>query len=142
MAAPKAPLFDKSPQKKTEYVRFTVVPQGPVQNDQGENLDVDPEALEEALKRANGDKVAIQSKSSRIDFYLTEDAIFRLKDFLRHLSFEIPEEGEPDDEDAPSLRQMVNESANRQFGGYLAHRPSDDGTSMYANITKTFKLED
>ena len=136
------PRFDKSTQKKTDFVEFTVVPQGPVKNDEGENLDVDQEALDEVLTRTNGDKIAIQSKSQRITFYITEDAVWRLKEFLRHLGFDIPEEGEADDEDAPSLRQMISESANRRFGGYISHKPSDDGTQMYANITKTFALSE
>lgn len=136
------PRFDKSTQKKTDFVEFTVVPQGPVKNEEGENLDVDQEALDAVLTRSNGEKIAIQSKSQRLTFYITEDAVWRLKEFLRHLGFDIPEEGEEEPEDAPSLRQMINESANRRFGGYVSHKPSEDGQTMYANITKTFALEE
>lgn len=132
------PRFDKSTQKKTDFAEFTCVPQGPVQGEDGENLDVDQEALNEVLSRKGGEKIAIQSKAQRLTFYITEDATWRLRDFLIHLGFEIDE----DDEDAPSLRQMLNESANSRFGGFISHKPSDDGTQMYANITKTFKLDE
>ena len=136
------PRFDKSTQKKTDFAEFTVVPQGPAKNDDGENLDVDQEALDEVLTRKNGDKIAIQAKAQRLTFYITEEATYRLKDFLRHLGFDIPEDGEEGDEDSPSMRQMLNESANRRFGGFISHKPSDDGSTMYANITKTFKLDE
>lgn len=140
------PRQDKSTQKKTDFVEFTVVPQGPVMGENG-NLDVDQEQLDEALTRRDGSKVAMQSKSQRLTFYLTEDAIYRLEDFLRHLGFEIPTEAEKKEmtEEAldalPSFRQMLAESANRSFAGYISHKPSEDGTQMYANITKTFALE-
>lgn len=121
------PRFDKSAQKKTDFVEFTVVPQAALD-------DVDQETLTEALTKKNGEKVALESKSQRLTYYLTEDAIYRLKDFLKHCGFDV------DDADA-SLRQMINESPNRTFGGYVSHKPSDDGERMYANITKTFVLE-
>jgi hypothetical protein len=138
--------LDKSTQKKTEFVEFTVVPQGPVQGDNG-NLDVDQEQLDEALTRRDGTKTAIQSKSQRLTFYLTEDALFRLEDFLRHLGFEIPTEAEKKNmseeelEALPSFRSMLGETPNRQFAGYISHKPSEDGTQMYANITKTMPLD-
>lgn len=137
---------DKSTKKGTEYVEFTIVPQGPVQNDSGENLDVDPEQLDEALSRRDGTKSAIQSKSQRFTFYLTENAIFRLEDFLRHCGFEIPTEQEKKNlseaelDELPTFKQMLAETPNRSFGGYVSHKPSDDGTQMYANVTKTFPL--
>jgi len=131
------PKFDRSNFKKTEYVEFTVVPQGPVTGNDG-NLDVDQEALDATLTRKDGSRIAIQAKSQRLTFYLTEDALWRLKEFLKHIGFDTEDEGE----EAPSLRQMINESANRSFGGFVSHKPSDDGETMYANITKTFALED
>jgi len=130
------PRFDRSSQKKTEFVEFTCVPQGPVMGDNGP-MDVDQEALDAALTRKDGEKIAIQSKSQRLTFYLTEDALFMLKNFLKALGFDTDDEGE----EAPSLRQMINESQNRTFGGFISHKPSDDGERMYANITKTFALE-
>ncbi len=131
------PRYDKSAQKKTDFVEFTVVPQGPAQGTEG-NLDVDQEALDEVLTRKDGSKIAIQAKSQRLTYYITEDAVWRLKEFLKHLGHDTDDESE----EAPSLRQMCNESANRQFAGYVAHKPSEDGETMYANITKTFALED
>lgn len=130
------PRFDKSKIKGTEFVEFTVVPQGAFAGADG-NADVDQEELDACLTRKTGDKIAIQSKSQRLTFYLTEDALWRLRDFLKHLGFDVDDESE----EAPSLRQMINESPNRQFAGYVSHKPSDDGETMYANITKTFALE-
>lgn len=140
------PRQDKSKNKGTDFVEFTCVPQGPAMGEEG-NLDVDQELLDEALTRRDGTKTAIQSKSQSLTFYLTEDAIYRLEDFLRHLGFEIPTDAEKktmseEELDAlPSFRQMLAESGNRTFGGYVSHKPSEDGTKMYANITKTFALE-
>lgn len=131
------PRLDRSTQKKTPFAEFTVVPQGPVQNGDGENLDVDQEALDEALTRKNGEKIAIQAKATRLTFYLTDDAEWRLDEFLKHLGFE-PEEGD----DGPSKGQLLGETGNHRFGGFISHKPSDDGTQMYANITKTFKLDE
>lgn len=121
------PRFDKSTQKKTDFVEFTVVPQAPLE-------DVDAEALDAALTKKNGEKIALESKSQRLTFYLTEDAIYRLKDFLKHCGFDV-------DDEEQSLRQMLNETPNRTFGGYISHKPSEDGERMYANITRTFALE-
>lgn len=141
------PRQDKSTQRKTDFVEFTLVPQGPLQGDNG-NADVDQEQLDEALTRRNGEKIQIQSKAQRLTFYITEDALFRLEDFLRHLGFDIPTEAEKRTmteeqlDDLPSFRQMLAESQNRSVGGFISHKPSDDGSVMYANITRTFALDE
>lgn len=142
------PRFDKA-KTGTEFSEFMCIPQGPVPAPDGEgNLDVDQEALDEVLTRKNGEKAAIQSKPQRLTFYHTEDAIWRLEAFLRDLGFDIPTDDEKKEmteeqlDALPSLRQMINESPNRRFGGYISHKPSDDGTQMYANITKTFRLDE
>lgn len=140
------PKQDKSSKKQTEYVEFTLVPQGPLQGIDG-NKDVDQELLDEALTKRNGEKIQIQSKSQRLTFYLTDDALFRLEDFLRHTGLDIPTEAQKremskDELDAlPSLRQSIAETPNRSVGGHITHKPSEDGQRMYANITSTFALE-
>lgn len=59
--------FGESSQKKTPYVRFWIRPNSPMD-------DVDQELLAQ-VKNWN-------SKEFRLDFYLTEDAMFRLREFL------------------------------------------------------------
>ena len=142
------PRYDVSTQRKTPFAEFTVVPQGPATNPAGENLDVVQEDLDAVLSRNNGEKAAIQSKAQRLTFYLTEAALYRVEDFLRDCGFDIPTDEEKkelseEDLDAyPTLRQMMGEVNNLRFGGFISHKPSDDGTTMYANITKTFRLDE
>src|SRR5262245_54045316 len=61
------PRYDKSSVKKTEFVEFTL---RPLQASE----DVDLEALD-----AVG---GLDGKSTKATYYLTEDAVWRLKDFL------------------------------------------------------------
>lgn len=137
------PVYDESSIKKTEFVRYTCVPQGPIKNGDGGNADVDQEELDQALTKKNGDKVAITSKAMRLDFYLTEEALYRLKNFLRHCGWEIPEEDGEENPDLPDMREMTNTNVNKRFGGYVTHEPARDGSDrMFANISRTFALEE
>src|SRR5262249_22764520 len=72
-----APRFDKSKNKGTVFVEFTLkfLPA---------EEDVDADDLAHALTKPSGESVPLQEKSNRLTFYLTEDAAYRLKDFLKH----------------------------------------------------------
>jgi hypothetical protein len=81
-------------------------------------VDGDPEAIQKAIGR-----------SVRATFFETEDAAWRLIRFLKdHLK--IPSEGK-------TGRQMISEAAGRQCVVTVVHRPSQDGTEMFANIDNT-----
>jgi hypothetical protein len=98
------PRFDKSSKKQTEFVEFTLSPFGVLD-------DVDPEALEE-MGGFNG-------KTIKATFYITEDAAWRLKDFL--VACGIDAEGK-------SLNEMINEAPGQSVNVYLVHEPAQDGS--------------
>ncbi len=83
--------------------------------------DVDMEALN-AMGGAAG-------KSLRQTFFLTEDALYRLKDFLTE-ACGIEANGR-------TLGEMIPDAVNRQFLATVKHRPSPDGTQIYAEIGTT-----
>lgn len=111
------PKFDKSSKKQTEFVEFTLQPLAV-------HEDVDPDDLE-----AMGGFV---NKTIRATYYITEDALWRLKEFLGHLGIE---EGDK------SLRQMIEEAPGRQVLAFLKHEASNDGESIYATVGKTAPVE-
>ena len=115
------PRYDKSTKKQTEYVEFThkVLAAGD---------DVD----EDDLKTCLGDKklTEVQVKNT---YYLTEGATWRLKEFLEHCGFDL--------DDVDSLREAVEDTAGKQVGIFINHEASQDGTSVFARIGKTFIVE-
>lgn len=102
------PKFDKSSKKQTEYVEFThkIIQAGE---------DVDQEELQ-----AMG---GIENKTLKSTFYLTENSVWRLKEFLIACGIE---------EGTNSLRQMIESTPNCQVGVHVKHEPSGDGTSVFA----------
>ncbi len=128
------PKFDKSSRKGTDFVEFQLVPQSPATDESGDNLDVDADDLKEALTKKDGTKVPLNSKAIRATYYLTEEALYRLKDFLTHLGFD------PDDEDA-DMSRLCHEAAGCQVLASLKHRTSEDGKSTFAELAGTAKVE-
>lgn len=112
------PRFDKSTKKGTEFVEFTckILQAGE---------DVDPEELQ-----AMG---GIADKTLKHTFYLTENSIYRLKEFLID-DLRIEEEA--------TLRPMIEKAVGAQFMAQIKHTPSDDGKSVYSNIASTGPVED
>jgi len=117
------PRQDKSARKGTEFVEFTLQPLGIYENENGET-DVDPDEL-----AAMG---GFEKRTIRATYYLTEDAIWRLKSFLDDLGIE---EGDK------SLRQRISESPGHQVLAVIAHQASDDGQNIYANLKSTAPVE-
>lgn len=116
------PRFDKSVKKGTPFVEFTCMPLEAQD-------DVDQDDLEAALTRKDGTKKLLGDMTQRLTFYLTEDALWRLKQFLvRDCQIE---EGEK------TLEQLINDSPGSQFMGTISHTPTDDGEGVYANIKST-----
>ncbi len=110
------PRFDKSSKKFTEFVEFTLQP-----TSAGEDVD------EEDLEAMGG----IANKTIRATYYITEDALWRLKDFLGHCGIE--EDG--------SLRNMIDRTPNCEVIAFIKHRASEDGQSVFAELAKTAPVE-
>ena len=110
------PRFDKSSKKFTEFVEFTLQPTAA-----GEDVD------EEDLAAMGG----IANKTIRATYYITEDALWRLKDFLGHCGIE--EDG--------SLRNMIDQTPNCEVIAFIKHRASEDGQSVFAELAKTAPVE-
>ena len=72
--------------------------------------------------------------SMRLTFYLTEDAKYRLSNFMKHCGFDL--EGEK-----KSYSQWISELPGAQFVGTIGQTMSDDGERMYSNITRTAPVE-
>jgi hypothetical protein len=111
------PKMDVSAKKKTEFVEFQL-------QILGAHDDVDQEALAEALRGK-----ALSEKTIRATYYLTEDAVWRLKDFLDHCGVE--------DGAGVSLRQRISATPGAQVNASIRHRPSEDGTTIYAELGST-----
>ncbi len=86
--------------------------------------DVKPEEL-----AAYGD---IAGKSVRLDFYLTEDALFRLQDFiLEDMGLDMK---------GQTLDQALPQIINNQVGIHIKHTFDEkDPSKIYTNVDKTFK---
>lgn len=112
------PRQDKSTKKGTEYVEFThkLLSAGE---------DVDAEEL--AAMGGIGDK------TMRNTYYITENSLWRLKDFLSHCGIDVDAVG--------SYREAIDETPGKQVSIYIKHVPSEDGTAIYANIGKTLAVE-
>lgn len=120
------PKFDESARKKTPYVEFTC-------KILGAGDDVDADDLKTALTKPSGESVKLNTKSMRLTFYTTEDALWRLKKFLVDLGLDI--EGEE-----KSFEAWIDETPGCQFLGTVKHTTSEDGEATYANISGTAKV--
>lgn len=107
----------ESANKKTPYVEIETKIIAP-------RDDVD---MEEYAKVKNP-----QDRSFKTKFFLTEDSLFRLKDFLSKAGFEV---------EGKSFSEMLNEIAGHQVVGIVSHRLSQDGESTFAEINKFMKAE-
>lgn len=115
------PRFDKSTKKQTEYVEFT-------HKYLSAGEDVDPDDLKAFLGDRKLSEITIKNT-----YYLTDGAVWRLKEFLEHCGIDLDE--------VDSLRQGVEETPGKQVGIFINHEASQDGTSVFARIGKTFVVE-
>lgn len=109
-----APRYDKSAKKGTDFVEFTLRPISA-----GEDVD------DEDLANAGG----LEGKTLRATYYLTEDAIYRLDEFHEHCGIDLT--------DGKSRRSRNDEVVNAEVGVFVKHRPSQDGSRIYAEIGRT-----
>lgn len=119
------PTHGKSKQKQTPFVEFVVKPL-----QAGE--EVDPDDLQAALTRLDGNNKALGDQTKRLTFYLTEDALWRLTNFLDDCKA---------GDDTMSIRQRIENTPGCQFIGVISHSVSDDGEAVFANITKTMPTD-
>jgi hypothetical protein len=119
------PNYDKSAKKGTPYVEFVCVPLSATDS-------VDADDLQESLTRKTGVK-QLSDMVQKITFYLTEDALWRLKEFLTN-DLQI-EEGEK------TLQAMIEEAPNSEFIGTIKHTPTNDGKGVFASIGSTAPTE-
>lgn len=82
--------------------------------------DVDSSALIEALDGKQLTDVSVAS-----NFFLTDAAAYRLKDFLGILGISLT---------GKSLGQGLNEAPGKSVLLSIGHRPSDDGKAMYMDV--------
>ena len=94
----------ESSKKGTPFIRFAVKLLAP-------RDDVDMEAFEEA-----GGVEKLNERTMRLDFYLTDDAFFRLRQFLEN-TLELQASGRTFD-------QVIPESKNCQFIAKVGHEKS------------------
>lgn len=111
------PRYDKSSKKQTEFVEFTL-----------QFLSAGEDVDQEELAAIGG----FQGKTIKATYYLTETALWRLKDFLDHCQIE---EGDS------SLRQRIEEAAGKQVGVFINHEASQDGSAVFARVGRTMIAE-
>ena len=111
----------KSSRKETPYVRFPIKLLGP-----GE--DVDQELFEEA----GGMEELNARKPLNLDFYLTKDAIYRLREFLED-TLDLSCSGRNFDE-------VIPETTNAQLTVVIGHRQGNKEGEIWMEIADHMKV--
>ena len=109
LAVVESHAFDKSSKKKTDFVRFMWKILQP-------SDDIDASLLE---------GVKWQNKKQREDFYITPDAIYRLKEMYEQCGIELG---------GRTFSEVIAESNGLQAWIDISEVPSDDGTQMYNEV--------
>lgn len=121
------PRIDKSAKKQTEFREFThkLLSAGE---------DVDEAELEAYLAGPDGSPPRkLTDQLVKNTYYITEGSIWRLKEFCEHCGIDLDE--------CESLSIAIDETPGKQVGIFINHEPSQDGTSFFARINKTFTVE-
>lgn len=111
------PENGESTLKKTPFVRFNLSPMAAI----GE--------FDQAEIDAIG---GLEGKTIRDTYYVTEDALYRLKEFLTNCGIEAEDK---------SIAQMISEAPGCQILVTIRHRSSEDGSSIFAEVAKTAAVE-
>lgn len=117
------PAFDVSSKKKTPYVEFTLVPTAAIEGEVDE--------AELASFEAKSGKIT--TKQQKVQYYLTDNALFMLKDFLKACGIDV---------DAGSIRESIEKTQNCEVGFVINHEPTNDGEGVFARVGRTFALAD
>lgn len=111
------PTPGKSSQKQTDFLQFKFKILSPMQ-------DVDA---------AQAAEHQIAGKTITTDYYITENAAWRLKEFLvEHLGIE-----ETNSSGEKSLKEMVSEAPSKQVLVKLRHELSQDGKRVFHRVDST-----
>lgn len=114
------PRYDKSTKKGTEFAEYTLVILQP-----GEDVD------DAALAGVAG---GIKGKTIKATYYLTDGAIWRLKEFLEHCGLDV--------ENAESLRELMEQPNGQQVWAVIKHEPATDGSDrVFARLAGTAPVE-
>ena len=116
------PRIDKSAKKQTEFREFTHKILSA-----GEDVDADD------LATYLGDNKKLTDVTVKNTYYITEGAVWRLKEFLEHCGVDL--------DNVESLAEGIEETPGKQVGVFINHEASQDGTSVFARIGKTFVVE-
>jgi len=111
------PRQDVSSKKGTPFWEFTLIPVGHLD-------DVTAEDLEAVGGLAN--------KTLRATFYLTDEAEYRLADFLKALNIDVDR----------SYEEAVNDAPGQTVLAQVIHTSSNDGSTKYAEVKKYLKYGD
>lgn len=114
------PRFDKSSKKQTEFAEFKLKVLAA-----GEDVDTDD------LTAMLGEKT-LGDIPLKDTYYLTEDAIWRLKKFLDDCGIE---------EDDLTLRQRIEQTPGCQIAVTIKHEASQDGEAIFARVNGTAAVE-
>ena len=114
--------FGKSAKKETPFVKFDVKLIGP-------GSDVD----EEAFEQAGGNEGLAKKKPLDLYFYLTPDALYRLREFLEN-SLELDCAGRPFD-------AVIPETSNCALTVSIKHRAGQKEGEFFMNIDDTSVAE-
>lgn len=109
------PRQDQSSKKKTDFYEFTLQPISAMD-------DVD----EDALREFGG----LTDKTLRATFYLTDEALYRLKDFVEACGV---------DPSGKTPAQTINELPNCQVIAQVKHRPGDNGR-IFTDVSSFSKV--
>jgi len=112
------PVYDKSTQKKTDYVEFTFRPIAA-------EVDVD----EDELSESGG----LEGKTLKNKYWLTEDAVFMLDQFHEHCGIDLT--------DGESRRHRNDAVINSEVRVVITHTTSQDGQRIFANISRTLPAD-
>jgi len=111
--------FAKIGQKQTDCINWKLKPMQA-------QPDVDQAALTQALQGKT-----LQEKMIRHRSFITEESVWRLKEFLAHLGVE---------EGSKTLGEMLPEAPGRQVLVTVGHRASEDGTQVFQEVKSTAKV--
>ncbi len=117
------PEFVKVGKNQTDAVKVVLKP---VQA----QPDVDQEALQKALV-VNGAVSALQDKKINQNYFITEAAVWRLKDFLDNCGV---------DEGTKTLGERIPDLMGKQVLISLGHRSSDDGKQVFNEVKGSAKV--
>lgn len=121
------PRYDKSSRKQTDFVEFTA-------QIQAAGPDVDEDDLAAWLTKSDGSVVKLSDKTLKLTYYLTENSIFMLNDFLDHCGID-------DADGTKSRRERIDETPNAEVVVFIRHEARQDGQGVQAKVGKTAPAE-